>query len=160
MNRFFKTLILISIFYLLLSFSLPILAEVDPAASCLKNCEPGGILKDTSPPMPGWKNCICCGDCQLIDFLRIARMIIQALMSLAGVWALIYGIVGGIMMMLSGGKQEKVLQGKRMIGFSLIGLIIVFLAWQIVNLVVCGITQGRLEQSCFIFGRAWNVFPQ
>lgn len=151
MKKFF---IFIAIICFLTLLILPVLAAVPEGATCLSCDEPGGFLKGMT------KDCVCCGDCQLIDFFRIARIIIQALMSLAGVWALIYGIVGGIMMMISGGKQEKILQGKRMIGFSLIGLMIVFFAWQIVNLVICGITQGRLEQSCLIFGRAWNIFPQ
>jgi hypothetical protein len=154
-NKFFKILVLLLITgYWLLVIAQPIFATVDSSASCWSCNTPGGFLTGMS------KDCICCGDCQLIDFLRIGRIIIQGFWAVIGVYALIYMIVGGIMMMISGGKQEKVLQGKRMIGFSIVGLIIAFLAWQIINLVICGITQGRLEQSCQIFGQAWNVFPQ
>lgn len=155
MNKFFKISILLLIvgYWLLVSIQ-PILATVDASASCLSCDPPGGFLKGMS------KECICCGDCQLIDFLRIGRLIIQGFLAIIGVYAMIYAIVGGIMMIISGGKQEKVLQGKRMVGFSLVGLIIAFLAWQIVNLVICGITQGQLQETCTIFGQPWNVFPK
>jgi hypothetical protein len=155
MNKFFKILILsLIVGYWLLALAQPILATIPSDASCLNCAAPSGFLTGMS------KDCICCGDCQLIDFLRIGKIIIQGFLAVIGVYAMVYAIVGGIMMIISGGKQEKVLQGKRMVGFSLVGLIIAFLAWQIVNLVICGITQGQLEDTCKIFGQSWNVFPK
>jgi|GEM_PF-5460039 len=105
-------------------------------------------------------DCIEKGDCQLIHFLILGRIIIQAFLGIIGVYALVFFITGGIMMIISGGKQEKILTAKRMLGFSVIGMIIAFFAWQIVNLVICGVTQGQLQETCQIFGRDWNVFPQ
>jgi len=138
-NLRFKIVLLLFIVYCLLFVKLPVLA----ATIFGQNLD-----------------CIDKGDCQLIDFFRVGRIIINGFLGVIGVYALIYSIVGGIMMILSSGKQEKILQGKRMIGFSLIGLIVAFLAWQIVNLVICGVTQGRIQETCTIFGKAWNVFPQ
>lgn len=106
-------------------------------------------------------SCIGTGDCQLIDILKLGRAITKFILKYLGVLALIFFIVGGIIWITSSGNPERVKQGKHILVGTLIGVVIVLFAWQIVNLVICAISQGQIQETCTIFGnQKWNVFPQ
>ncbi len=100
------------------------------------------------------------GNCQLIDFLRLARGVSLFLLGIIGVLALIFFIVGGIIWITSGGNPLRVKRGKQILIGTLFGLMIVFLSWYIVNIIICGLSKGQILQSCEIFGsKKWYVFP-
>jgi len=99
------------------------------------------------------------GDCSLNDILRIVVSVSKLILRLVGVLALIFFIVGGIIWITSAGNPEQVKKGKKILVGTLIGLLIVFFAWQVVNLIVCGLSRGAIAESCQIFGQKWYVFP-
>lgn len=111
----------------------------------------GGLLEGIS--------CIQTGSCQLIDILRLGRNISNFILRYVGVVVLIFLIVGGIIWITASGNPERIKKGKGIIVGSLIGMFIVFFAWQAVDLVICTVTQGKITESCQIFGQRWHVFP-
>lgn len=162
-----KTLILI-IFLFAIGFLLfvasPVFAGTEECKTACdtSDCEPGGIMAEVS------RECACCGCCQLIDILKIIRGVSKFILQWVGVIALLFFIYGGIMWITAGtvtkvgagGQKEQINQGKRILVGTIIGILIVFLAWQIVNLVICGLSQGAIAGSCEIFGVKWYKFPQ
>jgi len=154
-------LLLFVVCYLLFVIGSPVFAQnqtptepaSQPSCVCDKDCEHTGLMSEVSD------ECACCGCCQLIDILKLARGISLIISKFVGVIALVFFIVGGIMWMFSGGNPETVKRGKQILIGSLIGILIVFFAWQIVNFVICAISKGEITQSCEIFGRPWYKFP-
>lgn len=61
--------------------------------------------------------------------------IINFLLGLVGLLALLSIIVGGIRIIAAFGKEDAVTQGKKIIFWAIIGLVVVSLAWVIINLV-------------------------
>ena len=98
--------------------------------------------------------------CGLIDILRLGRAVVNFILRYVGVVALIFFLYGGIVWITSSGNPERIKKGKGVLVGSLIGLLIVFFAWQIVNLVICATSQGEIKAACQIFGRPWHQFPE
>lgn len=65
---------------------------------------------------------------QYEDFNQLIDAVINFLFYLAVVTAPLLIIIGGFYLVASGGDSEKIKTGKRMIMYSLIGLVIAFLA--------------------------------
>lgn len=155
-----KILLIFSLFFIinsLLFITFPVFAGLEECkAGCdLSQCgEKGGLIGSVSD------ECRCCGCCELIDFLRLARGVGEILTKVVGIIVLIFFIVGGVIWIFSAGDPEKIKRGKQILIGSLIGLLIVLFAWQIVNLVICALTQGKISEACKIFGREWYKFPQ
>lgn len=76
-----------------------------------------------------------CGDYQLNDFLRIAVNISRLILGLVGSLALLAFVAGGLMMMLSAGNAEWVTRGKQTLIGAVIGLVVVFTSYAIIQLV-------------------------
>lgn len=160
-----KKTIIISLFlilYLLFIIVSPALAGLE---ECKNACDISKCKGERGFMGAVSEQCHCCGCCELIDFLKMARRFAEGLAQIVGVWALIFFIVGGIMWMLSGGNPEMVKRGKQILISSLIGIFIVFLAWHMVNLVICGLSKGEISGSCkifegTIFERKWSIFPE
>ncbi|MCX7779208.1 MAG: hypothetical protein N2259_03145 [Patescibacteria group bacterium] len=157
----FKIFFLFSLLSLFLSIFSPVLAENTTSSTSMvtvytcdtSGCRPGGLMKAVS------LKCACCGDCDLNDILKIVVGISRLILRWVGVLALIFFIIGGIIWLTSSGNPEQVKRGKQILVGTLIGLCIVFFAWQIVNIIICGLSQGKLEESCTLFNRKWYVFP-
>jgi hypothetical protein len=117
-----------------------------------------------SPPTGGYLlegiDCIKTGQCQLIDILKLGLAVSNFILKYVGVIFLIFLIVGGVMWIVASGNPERIKRGKSILTGSLIGILIVFFAWQIVNLVICAVSGGVLSETCTIFGKGWNIFPQ
>jgi hypothetical protein len=75
----------------------------------------------------------CGGEAGMLD--NILRVGIQLLFILATLLALIYLIYGGLDWIMSRGEKEKINNAKRKITFSIIGLVIVFISFLIVQIV-------------------------
>lgn len=63
------------------------------------------------------------------------RNVVNAGFILAAVIAVVLIIISGIRLVLSGGDPEKVARAKRSLTFTVIGLVIILLAFVIINLV-------------------------
>jgi len=93
-----------------------------------KNCYVGGLI---SRP-----ECACCGDCTLNDMIRVFTNYSQGALKFAGIFAMLFIVVGGIIWMTSGGSAEKVKKGTDIVKGAVIGLIIIFIAFVLVRMVM------------------------
>ena len=104
--------------------------EVDRVSPCsYSDDSSGGTL---------WQNieaCRQCGYCELNDFVIIAINISQWILGIVGSLALLFFIYGGITMIISAGSSEKVQEGKTILQNAIIGLVIVFVSWTVINFV-------------------------
>jgi len=76
-----------------------------------------------------------CGNYSLNDMVSVAVVISQFILGIVGSLALLAFVAGGLMMMLSGGKAEMVTRGKQTLIGAVIGLVIVFTSYAIIQLV-------------------------
>lgn len=70
------------------------------------------------------------------DLVTVVLNLIRAALGVIGILAVIMILLGGFRWLLSGGDEEKILQAKRTIGATIVGLIIILLSWAIVNFVI------------------------
>ena len=92
-----------------------------------------------------------CGLCDLVQF------IVDATQFLAGgvaAFALLFFIIGGFYWIFSAGNEQRVATGKKIMIGSITGVVIVFLAWIIVNTIILTVSTGGEE-----FGGTAELFP-
>jgi len=79
-----------------------------------------------------------CTDCpeNLFGDTGIFKTITNTVLYIVGVIAVIMLIIGGIKYVISGGDAKKVTDAKNTVLYAIIGLIIAFLAFAIVNFVI------------------------
>lgn len=75
--------------------------------------------------------------------------IINAALAFSGVTALVFIIIAGVTLMNSGGDQKKVQSAKGTLTYAIIGLVLVLLAFAIVNFI--GVLTGVTCISTFGF---------
>ncbi|PIR93358.1 hypothetical protein COT99_01140 [Candidatus Falkowbacteria bacterium CG10_big_fil_rev_8_21_14_0_10_43_10] len=71
--------------------------------------------------------------------------IIQAVLGLVGSLALIMFIYGGLLWMTAGGKEEKVTQGKNILIWATLGLLVIFAAYGLVYFVIYRALLGQVS---------------
>jgi len=76
------------------------------------------------------------GDCELDDFVRLFVFYYDKFLGLVGSLALLMFIYGGVMFLISAGNAEKVTQAKQIIIGAVIGLVIVFTSYMIIQFVM------------------------
>jgi hypothetical protein len=79
------------------------------------------------------------GDYKLNDFLQLAVNVAKWIEGIVGSLALLMFVYGGFTLLLSQGSSDKVAKGKSIIVGAVIGLVIVFTSWSIINFIVKGI---------------------
>ena len=80
--------------------------------------------------------CRASGDCSLNDFVQFAINIVTWIYGIVGSLALLYFVYGGFTFLISAGKSEEVNKGKDIIKNAVIGIIIIFTSWIIINFVL------------------------
>lgn len=70
------------------------------------------------------------------DLKATVTNIINWVLGLLGIVAVVMILYGGFVWLTAGGSEEKVGNAKKILGSAVIGLVIVILAWAIVNFVV------------------------
>lgn len=90
------------------------------------------------------------GDYELNDFLQLAVNVAKWIESIVGSLALLMFVYGGFTLLLSQGSSDKVAKGKSIIVGAVIGLVIVFVSWAVIDFIVTGIGGGA----------GWNVSPK
>lgn len=70
------------------------------------------------------------------DFVPAVLNVMRLVLGLAPLVAVVMLIFGGFMWMTSGGDEERLEQAKKTVSGALIGLVIIFLSWAIVNFVI------------------------
>ncbi len=77
-----------------------------------------------------------CAPCNLCSVILMSQLIIEFMVKLAGVAAMIAIAIGGFLYMFAAGKQGAIDTAKSMIKYVLIGFIIVFIAWALIDTVL------------------------
>jgi len=83
-----------------------------------------------------WKDmeeCRKSGSCSLNDFVRLFANVSQWILGIVGSLALLMFIYGGLMFIISSGSSEKVTKAKEIIIGAVIGLVIVFTSYMIIQ---------------------------
>lgn len=110
--------ILVIVFTLLLSHGVS--AEPAPA---------GGLLI-------GLDTCVNTGNCTLCDFLQVFVNAADILVGLSGAFAVVMFVYGGIVMITAYGAESRIKWGKDILIATTIGILIVLLAWFLVNIII------------------------
>ncbi len=94
---------------------------------------------------------VASGTLTLNDFTLTAVLASNIILGIVGSLALLAFIAGGLMFLLSGGNTERVAQGKQIIFGAVIGLVIVFASYAIIQFVftTLGITGGWATSGWF-----------
>ena len=139
-----KTIIKISIILFLLVniFAIGVLAV--GAAGLLPQKETG-----SGPTCPNGTNC---GNYSLNDMVSVTVIVSQFILGIVGSLALLAFVAGGLMMMLSAGNPEWVTRGKQTLIGAVVGLIIVFTSYAIIQLVFTSLGITAADKG------AWSTF--
>lgn len=76
------------------------------------------------------------GDYELSDLLQVGVNVTKIILGVVGSLALLMFVYGGIIMLISAGNSEKVSQAKGILTAAVIGLIIVFASYLIIQFVM------------------------
>ncbi len=79
--------------------------------------------------------CIASGDCEINDFVRVFIVASNLILGVTGSLALLAFIAGGIMFLISAGSSERVTRAKQILLGAVIGLVIVFTSFMIIQFV-------------------------
>jgi hypothetical protein len=82
-----------------------------------------------------WNSCLVNGVATLQCLPIVFMNIIKALLGFAGVTALVFIILAGFTLMNSDGDQKKVTSAKGTLTWAIVGLILIFLSFGIVNVI-------------------------
>lgn len=83
-----------------------------------------------------WDKCLENGDVATLACIPIViNNVINAALVFAGIVALVFIIYGGVQYITSNGDQAKVDNAKKTITWAIVGLILIFLSFFIVNLI-------------------------
>ncbi len=95
-----------------------------------------------------------CDGCpaELFGDTGVFKQVTNTILYIVGIIAVIMLIIGGIRYVISGGDSKKVTDAKNTVLYAIIGLIIAFLAFAIVNFVITALPSGgaKTEQSLVI----------
>lgn len=94
-----------------------------------------------------WKSCSYSGVATIDCLPPLIATFIYWLILLVGTIAVIFIIVGGIRFVISGGDPKKLDQAKKTIGFSILGLVLVFLSFFIINFIASTTGIGCIKAS-------------
>lgn len=90
-----------------------------------------------------------CGDYSLNDFVQLAVNVSKTILGLVGSLALLAFVYGGIVFLISGGSSEKVEKGKQILIGAVVGLVIVFMSYTIIQFTLDAFGYKNLS--------AWNT---
>jgi len=89
--------------------------------------------------------------CTLLKLFELIKNIMNWLMWYGGIFAALFIAGGGIMMLISRGNPGQISKAKMWITYAVIGLLIVFCAWLIINTIMI-----VLDYQESIFGK-WGI---
>lgn len=77
------------------------------------------------------------------SFRELAKTFLNFILGFLGFLAVVMVIYGGFLYVTAAGKQEKVDEGKKIILYAIIGIVIILLSFAIVNTVLGGLGAGQ-----------------
>ena len=129
-NKILRSTILITLVVILLGFWI-----IPAFGACNPSCAVGKL--NTNP------QCACCGNCTLYDALNVGANLAKIILKYVGVITLALFIYGGIIWLTSGGSQNQIEKGKKIIVGTLVGLLIVLGAYLIVQTILKWVAPGH-----------------
>ncbi len=111
-------------------------ASENATAECGVSEEGGGLIpcgRNTDDPSTDWNECKACNLCSM---LLMGQLLIELLMKLAVIAAALAIVLAGFAYVFAAGKQETIGKAKDMVKYAIIGFIVVFIAWIVVNSVL------------------------
>lgn len=93
-----------------------------------------------------------CDGCpsELFGNTGVFRQVTNVILYIVGIIAVIMLIIGGIRYVVSGGDAKKVTDAKNTVLYAIIGLVICFLAFAIVNFVISALPNSEEETSLLL----------
>ena len=90
-----------------------------------------------------------CDGCpaELFGDTGVFKQVTNTILYIVGIIAVIMLIIGGIRYVISGGDAKKVTDAKNTVLYAIIGLVIAFLAFAIVNFVITALPSGNSNQT-------------
>ncbi|HEY4498356.1 MAG TPA: pilin [Candidatus Paceibacterota bacterium] len=79
-------------------------------------------------------------ECTKGDLLQLGANIFNFLIDAAFILAVLFIMIGGAMMLVSGGSPNLLARGKKTITTAVVGLVIVLVAWVLVNTLITSFT--------------------
>lgn len=76
------------------------------------------------------------------DAPKLIGRIIKAALGVVGSLALLMLTYGGFLWLTSGGAEKNITKGKQVIVWAVIGLVVIFLSYAMVDFVIKGLTKG------------------
>lgn len=77
------------------------------------------------------------------SFRQLAQTFLNFILGFLGFLAVVMVIYGGFLYVTAAGKQEKVDEGKKIIMYAIVGIVIILLSFAIVNTVLGGLGTGQ-----------------
>ena len=96
----------------------------------------------------------CTSNCTLNTFISLGVNLSEIILGVVGALTLAMFIYGGVKLILSGGSSEKVTEGKNIILGSVVGLLIVFGSYSIINFVINDVFEAKVNND----GTLQNAF--
>lgn len=127
----FACILFSALIYLNGSSVLPAFAAPEP--TCVDISGTSGLVpcgKKINDPDTSWNEC---DPCNLCHFFFMGQLIVEFLVRLSGVASLVAISIGGLLYAFSAGNSGLIEKAKSIIKYTLIGFIIVFIAWAIVD---------------------------
>ncbi len=88
--------------------------------------------------------CTKCGDCSLEDFLQLFTNLYSfGLHNILAPLAVLFIVIGSILLMTASGYQERVEKGRTMISQTIAGIIIVLISWIVIDTTIYLLTGNR-----------------
>ncbi|MDD4332630.1 MAG: pilin [Patescibacteria group bacterium] len=110
----------------------------------------------------GLERCQACGNCTLNDFVQLAVNVANYILGIVGSLALLMFIYGGVTWLTSSGNKERVETGKKIIIGAVVGIVIVFASYLIIQFVMESLnvvsSKGTFTNSEF-GSQQWNTTP-
>jgi hypothetical protein len=125
---------------LALSAPAPALAAICANASC-SSAEVGPFMQNIS------KACGNTGDCSLADIMSVVKNVGNFALGIVGSIVLLMYVWGGMEFLTAGGNRERVTSGMNKFKTATIGLVIVFVAYALVNSIARVIQTGTTETN-------------
>jgi hypothetical protein len=133
---------------LLMTFGFFVLLLIPQISMAVDESEAeGGSCTDSMILPP----CTCNGNCRIEDILILGVNIFQVAVSMLGVLVVGFIIVGGLVLLTSGGSTQRVERGKKIISGTFFGALIVVGSWFVVNTIYYASTGGSNK----VFGTSW-----
>ncbi|MFH1187258.1 MAG: pilin [bacterium] len=115
------------------------------------------VFAEGSGIFQGIESCRTNGNCSLCDFLTLATNISRWILSVMGGLAMVYFIWFGIGFIMSFGNAEKVAENKKGVIGAVIGILIIMVAWTLVNFIFVSFVQNPDVTSGAV--KVWGSTP-